>query len=145
MNFWEHTNRGLAHGGVLRGHKVAVLCMATAGKLVFSGSADKSICVWRREEGGIHACLSVLTGHTGPLKCLAVEEDHQMSTETNRKWIVYSGSLDKSVKPKLSFLEKKGGGYSPFFYCIFFYNIYKKLLFLFFRFNPLFVLFYLLF
>ncbi|KAH1040534.1 hypothetical protein J1N35_042277 [Gossypium stocksii] len=98
VNFWEHTNRGLAHGGVLRGHKVAVLCMATAGKLVFSGSADKSICVWRREEGGIHACLSVLTGHTGPLKCLAVEEDHQTSTETNRKWIVYSGSLDKSVK-----------------------------------------------
>ncbi|CBI32524.3 unnamed protein product, partial [Vitis vinifera] len=72
------------------------LCLATAGNLVFSGSADKSICVWRRE-GGIHTCLSVLTGHTGPVKCLAVEED-QESTKRDQRWIVYSGSLDKSVK-----------------------------------------------
>ncbi|KAK6240501.1 hypothetical protein SCA6_005890 [Theobroma cacao] len=97
VNFWER-EKHLSHGGVLRGHKMAVLCLATAGNLVFSGSADKSICVWRREQGGIHTCLSVLTGHTGPVKCLAVEEDHQTSTKADRKWIVYSGSLDKSVK-----------------------------------------------
>ncbi|XP_022762802.1 protein JINGUBANG-like [Durio zibethinus] len=97
VNFWE-CEKHLSHGGVLRGHKMAVLCLATSGNLVFSGSADKSICVWRREEGGIHTCLSVLTGHTGPIKCLAVEEDHQTSSKANRKFIVYSGSLDKSVK-----------------------------------------------
>ncbi|WJZ83770.1 hypothetical protein VitviT2T_003425 [Vitis vinifera] len=95
VNFWER-EKHLKHGGVLRGHKHAVLCLATAGNLVFSGSADKSICVWRRE-GGIHTCLSVLTGHTGPVKCLAVEED-QESTKRDQRWIVYSGSLDKSVK-----------------------------------------------
>ncbi|RVX12064.1 Protein JINGUBANG [Vitis vinifera] len=80
------------------------LCLATAGNLVFSGSADKSICVWRRE-GGIHTCLSVLTGHTGPVKCLAVEED-QESTKGDQRWIVYSGSLDKSVKD----MESLGAG-----------------------------------
>ncbi|KAG4181945.1 hypothetical protein ERO13_A09G014100v2 [Gossypium hirsutum] len=69
VNFWE-LEKGLAHGGVLKGRKLAVLCLEAAGNLVFSGSADKTICVWRRD-GNIHTCLSVLTGHTGPLKCLA--------------------------------------------------------------------------
>lgn len=95
VNFWEREKQ-LSHGGVLRGHKMAVLCLAAAGNLVFSGSADKSICVWRRE-GAIHTCLSVLTGHNGPVKCLAVEEDKE-STSGNPRWVVYSGSLDKSVK-----------------------------------------------
>ncbi|KAK9284904.1 hypothetical protein L1049_024085 [Liquidambar formosana] len=95
VNFWERENQ-FSHGGVLRGHKLAVLCLAAAGKLVFSGSADMGICVWRREEND-HTCLSVLTGHTGPVKCLAVEES-QESKADDRRWIVYSGSLDKSVK-----------------------------------------------
>ncbi|KAF8393409.1 hypothetical protein HHK36_021653 [Tetracentron sinense] len=95
VNFWERENH-LSHGGVLRGHKLAVLCLAAAGSLVFSGSADKTICVWRRESGA-HTCLSVLTGHTGPVKCLAVEEDHE-SVNRDQPWILYSGSLDKSVK-----------------------------------------------
>ncbi|PSS31377.1 Myosin heavy chain kinase [Actinidia chinensis var. chinensis] len=94
VNFWEREE--LSHGGVLKGHKLAVLCLAAAGNLVFSGSADKTICVWRKE-GMIHTCLSVLTSHTGPVKCLAVEEDKD-STAGDQKWVVYSGSLDKSVK-----------------------------------------------
>ncbi|PWA90201.1 transducin/WD40 repeat-like superfamily protein [Artemisia annua] len=95
VNFWEWEKQ-LSHGGLLKGHKLAVLCLSTAGKLLFSGSADKTICVWKREEN-IHNCLSVLTGHTGPVKCLAVErEDGQSSCD--KKWVVYSGSLDKSVK-----------------------------------------------
>ncbi|KAL6963922.1 hypothetical protein U1Q18_034929 [Sarracenia purpurea var. burkii] len=97
VNFWER-GKNLSHSGVLRGHKLAVLCLATAGNLVFSGSADKSICVWRRENGGYHTCLSVLNGHSGPVKCLAVDEDHESSSDGNERWIVYSGSLDKSVK-----------------------------------------------
>lgn len=95
VNFWEREKQ-LSHGGVLKGHKLAVLCLAAAGNLVFSGSADKTICVWKRE-GAIHTCLSVLTGHTGPVKCLAVEEDRE-STSRDQRWVVYSGSLDKSVK-----------------------------------------------
>ncbi|KAK9130255.1 hypothetical protein Sjap_010742 [Stephania japonica] len=95
VNFWER-EKHLGHGGVLRGHKLAVLCLAATGSLLFSGSADKTICVWRRD-GGVHACLSVLTGHTGPVKCLGVEEDGE-SRGSDQRWKVYSGSLDKSVK-----------------------------------------------
>lgn len=96
VNFWECEN-SLSHGGVLKGHKLAVLCLATAGKLVFSGSADMGISVWKRSEEGEHTLLSMLTGHTGPVKCLAVENDLE-STSTEERYIVYSGSLDKSVK-----------------------------------------------
>ncbi|XP_024969742.1 protein JINGUBANG-like [Cynara cardunculus var. scolymus] len=90
VNFWE-LKKQLSHGGVLKGHKLAVLCLAAAGNLVFSGSADKTICVWLRE-GSNHTCMSVLRGHTGPVKCLTVEKGG------DGKWVVYSGSLDKSVK-----------------------------------------------
>lgn len=95
VNFWER-EKSLSHGGTLRGHKLAILCLATAGRLLLSGSADMGICVWQRTAAE-HACLSVLTGHTGPVKCLAVERDSEAS-EGERRWIVYSGSLDKSVK-----------------------------------------------
>lgn len=95
VNFWDK-EKNLTHGGVLKGHKLAVLCLESAANLVFSGSADKTICVWRKE-GSVHTCLSVLTGHNGPVKCLAVEEDKE-STRNDQKWVLYSGSLDKSVK-----------------------------------------------
>ncbi|MFS7979745.1 putative [Myosin heavy-chain] kinase transcription factor WD40-like family [Helianthus anomalus] len=102
VNFWERRKHTLGHGGVIRGHKQAVLCLAAAGRLLFSGSADKSVCVWRREAGGFHSCLSVLTGHDGPIKCLAVHEkqdgDDDDGGGDDKEWVVYSGSLDKSVK-----------------------------------------------
>ncbi|CAN8229456.1 unnamed protein product [Cochlearia groenlandica] len=106
VNYWERPKR-LFVGGTLKGHKSAVLCLATAGNLLFSGSADKNICVWRRDPtNGSHQCLSVLTGHMGPVKCLAVEEERacrkgkgaKAAVEGEEKWIIYSGSLDKSVK-----------------------------------------------
>lgn len=96
LNFWER-EKHLSHGGVLKGHKQAILCLAAQGNLVFSGSADKAICVWRRDQSGDHTCLSVLSGHTGPVKCLAAEK-HEESGDDNQRWILYSGSLDKSVK-----------------------------------------------
>ncbi|KAJ8764519.1 hypothetical protein K2173_006259 [Erythroxylum novogranatense] len=95
VNYWEREKQ-LSHGSVLRGHKLAVLCLVTAGNIVFSGSADMGICVWKRVDGD-HICLSLLTGHTGPVKCLAAERDHE-SSAGERRWILYSGSLDKSVK-----------------------------------------------
>lgn len=101
VNFWERDEEeGLVYGGVLRGHKSAVLCLATAGSLVLSGSADKTICVWRREGDGDHSCLAVMSGHSGPVKCLAVEQDDDDNDDVDqrREWVVYSGSLDKSVK-----------------------------------------------
>ncbi|XP_027362492.1 protein JINGUBANG-like [Abrus precatorius] len=93
VNFWEQREKegGVCHGGVLRGHKLAVLCVAVAGNLVLSGSADKSVCVWKREESGVHTWLSVLAGHTGPVKCIAAVEEEE-------KCMVYTGSVDRSVK-----------------------------------------------
>ncbi|XP_059650011.1 protein JINGUBANG-like [Cornus florida] len=98
VRLWDREKR-LAYGGVLRGHKMAVLCVAVAadGGLVVSGSADKGICVWRRGDYGVHTRLALLTGHCGPVKCLAVEND-QESTNGDQRWVVYSGSLDRSVK-----------------------------------------------
>ncbi|KAE8719500.1 wall-associated receptor kinase-like 14-like [Hibiscus syriacus] len=46
--------------------------------------------------GKLHTSLTVLTGHTGPVKCFAVEKDQESRKE--KLWIVYSGSLDKLVK-----------------------------------------------
>lgn len=96
VNFWERKEK-LTHGGVMKGHKLTVLCLVAVESMVFSGSADKTICVWRRE-GATHTCLTVLTGHTGPVKCLAVEEDSESSKTGEKQWIAYSGSLDKSIK-----------------------------------------------
>ncbi|KAI4388402.1 hypothetical protein MLD38_000732 [Melastoma candidum] len=100
VNFWEYgKDSKYSHGEVLKGHNLAILCLLAAGNnLVISGSADKTICVWRRD-GMVHICLSVLTGHTGPVKCLAAEEDcNSTRNDGDNRWIVYSGSLDKSVK-----------------------------------------------
>ncbi|WOL15413.1 WD repeat-containing protein 86-like [Canna indica] len=104
--WWEGRRRQLAHGGKLRGHRMAVLCLAAAGNLVISGSADKTLCVWRRERGGGgggHTKLAVLEGHEGPIKCLAVEEEDSQGDGGPRgprgpRYVVYSGSLDNSVK-----------------------------------------------
>ncbi|XP_061374492.1 protein JINGUBANG-like [Gastrolobium bilobum] len=96
VNYWVRET-SLEHGGTLRGHKLAVLCLATAGSLLFSGSADMAICVWKRSLSNEHSCISILTGHTGPVKCLAAEKDPDAMCN-ERRWILYSGSLDKSVK-----------------------------------------------
>ncbi|KAK5774795.1 hypothetical protein PVK06_042651 [Gossypium arboreum] len=52
---------------------MAALYLVASKNLVFSGSTDNSVCVWRREYGGIHSCVSILTGHVGLIKCLAIE------------------------------------------------------------------------
>lgn len=124
INFWEweRERQEFSHGGALHGHKLAALCLAAAGRLVLSGSADKTICVWRREYAGVHSCLSILTGHSGPVKCLTIEEEEddkdngvsagrrepeQSSSSQSQGYssgvcagtfLLYSGSLDKSVK-----------------------------------------------
>ncbi|KAK9047816.1 hypothetical protein SSX86_033222 [Deinandra increscens subsp. villosa] len=92
LHFWER-DRLLSGGRVLRCHNLAVLCLAAAGSMVFSGSADASIRVWRRDDGGEHKCMYVLSGHRGPVKCLAVDDGI-----SEQSWTLYSGSLDRSVK-----------------------------------------------
>ncbi|XP_024974920.1 protein JINGUBANG-like [Cynara cardunculus var. scolymus] len=102
LHFWER-DKLFSGGRVLRCHKLAVLCLAAAGRMVFSGSADTNICVWRRDDGGEHIRMHVLNGHTGPVKCLAVDGDRPGAMNRReggggRPWTLYSGSLDRSVK-----------------------------------------------
>lgn len=98
VRFWVGGRR-MEDGGVLRWHDMAVLCLAAKGGLVVSGSADRTVRVWRREGmGARHQRVAVLTGHEGPVKCLAVEEDEEGGGEGGGMWLVYSGSLDGSVR-----------------------------------------------
>ncbi|KAJ9564416.1 hypothetical protein OSB04_000382 [Centaurea solstitialis] len=95
LRFWERDRLFSGGARVLRCHKLAILCLAAAGRMVFSGSADANICVWRRDDGGEHVCVRVLNGHSGPVKCLAVDA---AVGGGERPWTLYSGSLDRSVK-----------------------------------------------
>ncbi|CAN1161946.1 Protein JINGUBANG [Linum perenne] len=99
INFWEKEKFSgrFNHGGFLQGHRFAVLCLAAVeeAKLVFSGSEDTSIRVWRRGPGVSHDCLAVLDGHRGPVRCLAV--CLEMEKVVNA-FLVYSAGLDQSFK-----------------------------------------------
>lgn len=97
VHFWER-DKLLSSGMVFKCHKLAVLCLAVAGSLVFSGSADTNICVWRREDDGENKCVHVLSGHSGPVKCLAVDMSRDDGIGERPWTTLYSGSLDRSVK-----------------------------------------------
>lgn len=83
----------VAVGSQLRGHRLAVLCLATVSDIVCYGSADKTIRVWRREAGALHSCLAVLEGHTAPVKCITACTDDFMKCFT-----MYTGSLDGEIR-----------------------------------------------
>ncbi|GAU47357.1 hypothetical protein TSUD_190230 [Trifolium subterraneum] len=74
------------------------LALNTEGTFLYAGSSDGLVNYWVRETNLEHAgILRVLSGHTGPVKCLAAEKDPDAMLN-EKKWILYSGSLDKSVK-----------------------------------------------
>ncbi|KAL3622575.1 hypothetical protein CASFOL_033986 [Castilleja foliolosa] len=77
----------------VRAHGMSVLCVCLAGEFLCSGSADKSIGVWRREAGGGLIRHMVIEGHEGPVKCLEAS-----GTKVGCGFVVYSGSLDRSVR-----------------------------------------------
>ncbi|KAJ1488802.1 WD40-repeat-containing domain protein [Baffinella frigidus] len=59
------------------------------GGLAVSGSADETVKIWRlgqSEDGPPLECIDTLSGHKGPISCLAVCQD-----------AVLSGSLDKTI------------------------------------------------
>ncbi|XP_062215181.1 protein JINGUBANG-like [Phragmites australis] len=95
VTYWRWVNGEAIFGGVLMGHKMAVMCLAVSGSVVVSGSADQTLCAWRRD-GTEHVLLASLAGHTGPVKCVAVADENDADGE--RRFVVYSGSLDGSVK-----------------------------------------------
>ncbi|KAJ9140368.1 hypothetical protein P3X46_031024 [Hevea brasiliensis] len=81
--------------GALRGHTESILCLVVVSDLVCSGSADKTIRVWRRVERN-YSCLAVLEGHKGPVKCLSATIDGHNPSHTS--YLIYSGSLDCDIK-----------------------------------------------
>ncbi|XP_020592098.1 protein JINGUBANG-like [Phalaenopsis equestris] len=99
VRFWVGGRR-MEKGGGLRWHSMAVLSLGAVGTMLVSGSADRTVRVWRREGlGAQHVRVAVLTGHTGPVKCLALQEDVEGGGEVgDKRWLLYSGSLDGSVR-----------------------------------------------
>ncbi|KAG4203673.1 hypothetical protein ERO13_A05G415100v2 [Gossypium hirsutum] len=95
---WEKDDGGdgMAVAGALRGHTKSILCLAVVSDLVCSGSADKTIRIWRRGVDGNYSCLAVLEGHEGPVKCLAGAVDRSSRCDTS--YVIYSGSLDCDIK-----------------------------------------------
>ncbi|XP_028784101.1 protein JINGUBANG-like [Neltuma alba] len=81
--------------GALRGHTKSILCLAVVWDLVCSGSADRTIRIWRGIEKQ-YSCLAVLEGHRGAIKCITAAIDRCDSSEAS--FLVYSGSLDCDVK-----------------------------------------------
>lgn len=59
------------------------MCLAVVSDLLCSGSADKTVRIWRRNSDKIYSCLAVLEGHTGPVKCLTAAIDSSSAAESN--------------------------------------------------------------
>ncbi|XP_022881730.1 protein JINGUBANG-like [Olea europaea var. sylvestris] len=102
---WEKRGSDGCHmeaAGALKGHNKAILCLTIVSDLLCSGSADKTVRIWRRGIGTNHSCLAVFEGHKGPVKCLAAAIDNNHSrdstTDSGTSYSVFSGSLDSDVK-----------------------------------------------
>ncbi|XXG41369.1 hypothetical protein AAC387_Pa01g1841 [Persea americana] len=91
----------------LRAHQMAVLCLCSMGEFVCSGSADKTIGIWKREAGGGLFSVGVIRGHEGPIKCLQAS-----SYSVGGGFLLYSGGLDRSLRvwwvPKEYCAKKEG-------------------------------------
>ncbi|KAK4402843.1 hypothetical protein Sango_1025000 [Sesamum angolense] len=93
----------MAVAGALRGHAKAILCLSVVSDLLFSGSADRTVRVWKRSSGSgnSYSCLAVLEGHRNPVKCLTAAVDSNNSKSSNdsdNSYLVYSGGLDFEIK-----------------------------------------------
>lgn len=95
---WERDEEGgdIAVVGVLRGHTESVLCLAVVSDILCSGSADKTVRLWKCSATD-YSCLALLEGHGGPVKCLtgAIRDS---GTESEASYHIYSGGLDSQVK-----------------------------------------------
>ncbi|KAL1541534.1 protein JINGUBANG-like [Salvia divinorum] len=80
----------------LRGHAKAVLCLAAvADHIICSGSADQTVRVWKGIGKASYACLAILEGHRGPIKCITV---HSCSDASSNTCLLYSAALDCDIK-----------------------------------------------
>lgn len=94
---WENNKNNNNNNWILvsetKAHEMAVLCMCLMGEFLFSGSADKSIVVWKRASFGKLCKFEIISGHEGPVKCLQASFDR-----IGGGFLLYSGSLDKSLR-----------------------------------------------
>ncbi|CAA2958203.1 protein JINGUBANG-like [Olea europaea var. sylvestris] len=103
---WEKKDGGggsdhMVVAGALRGHTKAILCLAVVSDLLCSGSADKTVRIWKGGIGKSYSCLAVFEGHRGPVKCLTASVDSKNAkdvTEYGTSYLIYSGSLDFDIK-----------------------------------------------
>ncbi|KAJ0914983.1 putative [Myosin heavy-chain] kinase transcription factor WD40-like family [Helianthus annuus] len=74
----EHGSNGRVLTEVLRGHCKAVLCLISVCDLLLSGSADRTVRIWRGgcegKLGGFY-CLKVLDGYERPVRSLVADYD----------------------------------------------------------------------
>ncbi|KAL9239948.1 hypothetical protein vseg_014219 [Gypsophila vaccaria] len=78
----------------VKAHQMAILCLSLMGEILCSGSADKSICLWKRDViKGVISKVGVIRGHEGPIKCMQVSPNC-----VGNGFLLYSGSLDKSLR-----------------------------------------------
>ncbi|KAF8027579.1 hypothetical protein BT93_E0479 [Corymbia citriodora subsp. variegata] len=107
VHFWHKgwLTGQLQYGGCLQGHTHAVLCMATAGNSLVTGSADSTSRVWARGQDGQHRCLAVLMGHKGPIRCVAAYREGMTPSASGDDHdhedggpMICTGSLDGVLK-----------------------------------------------
>ncbi|KAF9595089.1 hypothetical protein IFM89_036978 [Coptis chinensis] len=93
---WEGGHEGKGDWELVcevKAHNMAVLCLCVMGEFVCSGSANKSIGIWKREVGGGLLNVGIIIGHEGPVKCLQAS-----SYNVGGGFLLYSGGLDKSLR-----------------------------------------------
>ncbi|MCL7029270.1 hypothetical protein MKW94_011002 [Papaver nudicaule] len=64
IDYEDNQSINLSLIGALKGHKRAVLCLKVISDLICSGSADKTVRIWRRINGS-YSCLAVMEGYNG--------------------------------------------------------------------------------
>ncbi|XP_074324271.1 protein JINGUBANG [Apium graveolens] len=91
----------------VKAHEIAVLCLCLRGEILCSGSADKSIGIWKKEMNCGLFRVGVIRGHEGPVRCLQASP-----SAVGGGFMLYSGGLDKSLRvwwvPKYSVDESDG-------------------------------------
>ena len=74
----------LGHVGVLHGHRGTVCCIKATRRLIVSGGADSTVCVWDMKKLTL---LRKLRGHEAQVNCVNIDDS-----------LIVSGSVDEDVR-----------------------------------------------
>ncbi|CAH9122963.1 unnamed protein product [Cuscuta epithymum] len=77
----------------VKGHEMSVLSLCVMGDFFCSGSADKSIGIWKMGVDGGLFKVGVIKGHEGGVRCLQASP-----VCVGGGFMLYSGSLDRSLR-----------------------------------------------